>query len=118
MIKVEIELDEQKIREDNKYVPESIMDILDNAFASRNQPILEANGFSSVYRDSGDPERDFAVLGELVLNLAEKEWFLPYAKKIFWHNSEEGVNENDFETDDFLETIVSNNYGAAALCRS
>lgn len=117
MIKVEIELDEQKIREDNKYVPESIMDILDNAFASRNQPILEADGFRRVYRDSGDPERDFGILGGLVFELSKKEWFLPYAKSIVWSDNEDSEDEAVFFEENWLDYFKKNRIGAYELCR-
>ena len=118
MIKVEIELDEKKIMQDNKYLPESIMNTLDDVFAKKNQPILEADSFRRVHRDSGNPEKDFAVLGNLILNLAEKDWFLPYAKKILWYNSEDGNNENDFNVEDFLKTIISNHIGVSYVCRN
>lgn len=115
MIKVEIELDEQKINQENKYVPESIMNTLDDVFASKNQPILEADKFRRVYRDSGNPEKDFAILGGLVMELYLQEWFSPYVKKIMWYNSENGENEDDFLVENFLATLISYNYGAYKL---
>lgn len=103
MIKVEIELDEQKIIDEDKYYPEEIMQCLDEAFLENGQQILEADGFRRVYRDGGNTEKDFAVLSKLVLMFAKKKFFLPYAKKILWYNSDNGKDENDFMVEDWLE---------------
>lgn len=116
MIKVEIELDEQKIIDDGKYVPESILECLDDAFVRNGQQILEAEGFRRVYRDGGNTEKDFAVLGGLVVDFADEEFFLPYAKKILWYNSDNGKDENDFVVEDFLQTIREYNIGVPYSC--
>ena len=81
MIKVEIELDEQKIIDDDKYYPDEIMKCLDDAFVRNGQQILEAEGFRRVYRDGGNTEQDFAVLGKIIMNFTKEDFFLPYAKK-------------------------------------
>lgn len=111
MMKVEIELDEQKIIDDDKYVPESILKCLDNTFVGNGQQILEADGFRRVYRDGGNTEKDFAILGGLVFDLAEKEFFLPYAKKILWYDSDDNEDENDFDIEDWLEFFREHNIG-------
>ncbi|MBR6695984.1 MAG: hypothetical protein IKL70_06185 [Oscillospiraceae bacterium] len=103
MIKVEIELDEQKIIDDGKYVPESILECLDDNFVRNGQQILEAEGFRRVYRDGGNTEQDFAVLGKIIMNFTKEDFFLPYAKKILWYNSDNNENENDFDVEDWLE---------------
>ena len=114
MIKVEIELNENKIRQENIYVPESIMKTLDNAFVSKNQKILEADRFRRVYRDSGDPGKDFGILGGLVIGLAKTEWFGDNVSKIIWYNSENGESEEDFHKEDFLSTLRTRRVGVFA----
>lgn len=114
MIKVEIELDEQKIKDDGKYVPESILECMDDAFLRRNQKILEAEGFRRVYRDSGNTEKDFAILGGLVLDLVKKDWFGNNVSKIMWYNSDNGKNEDDFYVEDFLANIKKKKFGVFA----
>lgn len=47
MIKVEIELDGEKIRQDNKYDPEKVMNVFDDIFMKRNQPMLLEDGTCS-----------------------------------------------------------------------
>lgn len=103
MIKVEIELDEQKIIDDNKYVPESILECMDDTFVQNGQQILEADGFRRVYRDGGNIEKDFAILGGIVVDFADEDWFLPYATKILWYENEDDNDENDFNVEDWLE---------------
>ena len=114
MIKVEIELDRQKIIDDGKYSPESILECMDDAFLRRGQQILEADGFRRVYRDSGNTEKDFALLGGVVLNLVKVEWFGNYVSKIMWYNSDNGKDENDFYVEDFLANIKKNKFGVFA----
>ena len=103
MIKVEIELDEQKIIDDGKYVPESILECLDDNFVRNGQQILEAEGFRRVYRDGGNVEKDFAILGKLILNFSKKKYFLPYTTKILWYNNHNSKDENNFIVEDWLE---------------
>ncbi|MBR6694821.1 MAG: hypothetical protein IKL70_00205 [Oscillospiraceae bacterium] len=114
MMKVEIELDEQKIIDDGKYVPESILECLDDAFVRNGQQILEAQGFRRVYRDGGNTEKDFAVLGRIVMDFSKEDFFLPYANKILWYDSDDKEDENDFDVEDFLPKLLKYRTGVVA----
>ena len=103
MIKIEIEIDADKARRECKYTPESIMNCLDATFAKGNFPILEADEFRRVYRDSGNVKKDYGIMGTLILKFAETDWFAACVKKIIWYNN--GSAEN------WLESMRRDNYG-------
>ena len=107
MIKIEIEIDAQKVREDNRWTPESIMRCLDDNFNSKGFPILEADEFRRVYRDSGNDSKDYGRIGGLVIRLSKKDWFMPYASKILWYDNFESDNETDWNIEDFRDTILN-----------
>ena len=114
MIKIEIEIDAEKARRECKYTPESMMRCLDDNFAAYNFPILEADEFRRVYRDSGNTRNDFGLMGMLIGNFAECEWFYKSAKRIVWYDNEESDDPDDWNVEDFIEALKRQKVGCYA----
>ena len=111
MIKIEIEIDPEKARRECKYTPESMMKCLDATFAEYNFPILEADKFRRVYRDSGNMNKDFGRMGMLVLKFAKYEWFAKSTKKILWYDNIGSEDPDDWNIEDFVATLRDEKVG-------
>ena len=81
MMKMEIEIDEEKIIENNEYsvkeVYEKINDIAKNAGITKREKCGLFVG--------NDDEKDFAHFGIIILDLKNEEWFMLYVKKWIWY---------------------------------
>ncbi|MGN1105442.1 MAG: hypothetical protein ACI4RH_02240 [Huintestinicola sp.] len=111
MIKIEIEIDPEKARRECKYTPESMMNCLDSTFAKGNFPILEADAFRRVYRDSGNVSEDFGVMTGLVFKFAECDWFAKSAKKIIWYDNDDSNDPNVWNIEDCLKVLREKRIG-------
>ena len=114
MIKIEIEIDPEKARRECKYTPESMMNCLDSTFAKANFPILEADEFRRVYRDSGNVSEDFGIMTGLVFKFAECDWFAKSAKKIIWYDNDDSNDPNVWNIEDCLEVLREKRIGCFA----
>jgi len=101
MLKLEIKLDESQILLDKKYKPDSIFAAVDIAFEKyRFRKEVQSDG-TIVYYGNGNP-KDYGAFGRLITTLKDKEWFIAYATKWIWYNSDDGEDENDFSVEDVL----------------
>lgn len=112
MIKIEIEIDPEKARRECKYTPESMMNCLDSTFAKADFPILEADEFRRVYRDSRNEEDDYGVMGSLVLEFAKRDWFAACVKKIMWYDNDGIYDTDNWNVENWLESMKRDKYGA------
>ena len=111
MIKIEIEIDAEKARKECQYTPESMMKCLDTNFANKGFPILEADEFRRVYRDSSNTSVDLGRMGVLVAKFARCEWFAKSVKKIIWYDNEESDDSDDWNVEDFMEALKTEKVG-------
>ena len=79
--KVEIVIDEEKVINDDIYDPKEMFDLAE---------IKTDKPYHLIFADKGR-NRDYGALGKAMLDLYYSDWFLNYAKKLFWHNN---VNES------------------------
>ena len=87
MLKLEIKLDEQKVRAEGKYSPAAIYDALDRAFSKyRFRREVLADGTLCYYGNG--LARDYGTFGRLITSLKDKDWFVPYLVKWLWYNSD------------------------------
>lgn len=101
MLKLEIKLDDKKIIEENKYTPESIYQVLRDAFAECNLRQENKPDGTLFFYGTGSRD-DFGAFGRLIYTLKDKPWFINYVTKWIWYNSDSGRNENDFSMEDVL----------------
>ncbi|MBR1442116.1 MAG: hypothetical protein IJ583_01110 [Firmicutes bacterium] len=103
MLKLEIVLDEEKIKKDDIYELSDIYEVIDKLFTDNGLPKMETDNSNSVfYRDNGR-NTDLGTMFSCIFYLEEQEWFMPYVKKWIYYNSDMGKDENDFRTEDIIE---------------
>lgn len=96
MIKMLIEMDQEKIEREQKYDIKKIESYLDDIFS-------QANAYKDTegYYTNGT----FESFGAIIWHLRELEWFLPNVKKWLWLNSDSTGDPKNFEVED-----VANHY--------
>ena len=89
--KVEIVIDEEKVINDDIYDPKEMYEFIRNMFKHFDLAEIKTDKpYHLIFADKGR-NRDYGALGKAMLDLYYSDWFLNYAKKLFWHNN---VNES------------------------
>lgn len=89
--KVEIVIDEEKVINDDIYDPKEMYEFIRNMFKRFDLAEIKTDKpYYLIFADKGR-NRDYGALGKAMLDLYYSDWFLNYAKKLFWHNN---VNES------------------------
>lgn len=101
MLKLEIKLDDEKVRAEQKYSPAAIYSVLDKAFLKHHFRKEELADGTLCYYGNG-LARDYGTFGRLITSLKDKNWFVPYLVKWLWYNSDDGENEENFAVEDVL----------------
>jgi len=99
MIKMQIKMDEGKIRREGRYSLEKIYGTLDDFLVNRLHLVKAEDGF---YIGSGLPD-DFANFGVAMTNLGKKSWFMGNVGTWLYFNSEDSEDPDDFVVEDFKE---------------
>lgn len=89
--KLEIELDDEKIIADNKYVLESIYEGIRGMFADEGIPEIKTDSHMLVFASNKTDDKEFARFGLVETTLLEEDWFLPYVKTFMWYDTLYGV---------------------------
>ena len=105
MMKLEIVLDEDKIRAEGEYEVEMVKYNVCRPFNEKKLCKVETFDGSIVYCDANRDE-DFTSFGYIILSLAKTEWFVRYVKKWIWYR--------DGNREDILENFSRNKVGAFA----
>ena len=85
MMRMLVELDENKIVNDGKYSLSKINSYLSNAFAKRNMIKNADNWYIN---------GNFTSCGSLALTLSRKDWFMNNVKQWLWYDEEDGSTED------------------------
>ena len=85
MMRMLIELDENKILNEGKYNLDKINAYLSKAFAKRNMTKDDDNWYIN---------GNFTNCGSLILILSQKEWFINNVKKWLWYDEEDESTED------------------------
>ena len=85
MMKMFVELDENKILKEGKYNLSKMNLFISSAFAKRNM-MLDSDGWYS--------NGTFASCGSLALILSSKDWFMTNVQKWLWYDDEDGSVED------------------------
>lgn len=91
MMKMEVQMDENKIKKSGAYSIEQINNMV--VEVARKKGITKRNN-NGLFVGNGD-DKDFSNFGRIVLFLKDQEWFLPFVKT--W------VLYTDEETDDMAK---------------
>lgn len=101
MLKLEMKLDESKIQAEGKYTVESIHQAIEKAFSKYQfREEVQPDGTMTFYGNG--QAKDYGVFGRLITTLKDKDWFISYAIKWLWYNSDDGIDENDYTVEDVL----------------
>lgn len=94
MLKMVIEFDEEKIKEEGKYDVQKMYAHLDENFVKSGLKVVAQGG----YTDSGN-EEDLNEFMALATVLSDVEWFIKYVKKWDWYE------EDLTEPEDLIKTF-------------
>ncbi len=92
--KVEIEIDEEKVLNENRYSLDKIYKAIDKIFIDSGISKLDANG-ALVY--ATDKHNDFSKILASINNIYLSQ-IKPYIKSAVWYNNELGEKEDILET--------------------
>ncbi len=101
MLKIEYRINTQQMIKDGEYEPQAILMRLDKAFLQFGfrKEILE-DGTICFW---GNKKRDdYAHFGALINALKKKSWFIKYADKWLWYNSDGQYDESCYSVEDIL----------------
>jgi hypothetical protein len=99
MVKVEIVLDEEKVKREGKYVLEEMYKAIDDLFLSYGADRCESENKGVAYC-SQSGEKDLAVIGGACLDLDDEQWFTVNASTwIMTVDSIRGIEINDWLSD-------------------
>ena len=101
MIKLEMKLNDNRIKSDAKHTPQEIYSAIDKVFSKYSFKKAQLADGTLSYSGTGVPT-DFGAFANLVIFLKKKDWFMPYLDKWLWFNSDDGVSEDDFVVEDIL----------------
>jgi len=105
MLKLEYRLNEKQMIEDGDYEPNAITARLDKAFFQFGfrKEVLEDGTicfWGNKHRD------DYAHFGALINALKKKSWFIKYADKWLWYNSDGQRDESYYSVEDILYFVT------------
>jgi hypothetical protein len=109
MIKMQIIMDDEKIRIEGLYNPVKIHEALDDFFLNK---LHVRKGEDGVYLGTG-AKSDFGNFGLAMWTLGKKAWFMNNVKTWLYFNSEDSDDPNDFVVEDFKDFCVQK-YAAGA----
>jgi hypothetical protein len=99
MIKMQIRMDEGKIKRSGRYSLAKIHGTLDDYLVNRLRFKKGSDGF---YLGTGSPD-DFGNFGLAMVTLGKKGWFMENVDTWLYFNSEDSDDPEDFVIEDFKE---------------
>jgi hypothetical protein len=97
MIKMQIKIDDDKIRREKKYSPEKIQDAIDRFMLGKLNLVKDEDGFYV----GGGTGKDFSYFGLAFNTLRKKQWFVDNVKTWLYYNSDASDDPEDFVVEDF-----------------
>ncbi len=97
--KIEIELDDEKIIREGKYEIADIYATIRSWFAEEDIPEVDSEEGVLAFASNKTDDKEFARFALIETTLVEKDWFLPYAKRMTWYDTIYGV----LSTEDVLK---------------
>ncbi|MEE1282524.1 MAG: hypothetical protein UHK60_09800 [Acutalibacteraceae bacterium] len=104
MFKVEILLDEEKIKEKGEYTPESIYEAIQKNFELFDLQEIPTEDNTIVYRDKGR-SKDYGGMWRVINVLYDADWCKPYLIKCMWYSDEEYEN-GELYSENVLENFA------------
>lgn len=106
MLKVQIDLDTNKIITESKYSQTALTATVDKVFSDKGMKVsIDDENGRIIVTDSGSAD-DYGNLWSVIWGLAEKSWFVDNLKEWLWFNNDDGDNS----VEDILFYIKSKKY--------
>jgi hypothetical protein len=99
MLKVQVIMDDDKLRHEQLYDIGKVYSAIDSVFVDEYGLIKGDDGF---YLESGNKD-DFVDFFGAILSLKDEAWFMDNVKTWLWFNSDDSSNPEDFAIDDIKE---------------
>lgn len=103
--KVEILLDEEKIKKDDKYEPQVMYDYIKDMFKHFDLPEVKTNKPNHIIFTDKGSNKDMGGLASAAFDLYEMDWFKKYAVEFYWYeqNNDNTVSKSNIfdELNDF-----------------
>ncbi len=100
MIKMIIEMNEEKISSSTEYTVDKIYAALDRIFTGKGMDRYDTDrGIEYVGHERST---DFAYFGKIMLGLKEQAWFMDNAKTWLYCNSDDSDDPTEFNEEDLL----------------
>jgi hypothetical protein len=96
MQKIQVILDEKKIRDERLYSLTKIEKAVDSVFVDRYGLVKGSDGF---YLESGNKD-DYVDFLNAILLLKDQGWFMSSLKTWLWFNSDDSSDPEDFAVED------------------
>lgn len=93
--KVEIKLDDEKIRQEKKYDLDSIYNTIRQWFNEKSIDEVASNNKSLIFTSSRQDDKVYGCFALIKCRLMRCEWFRPYVSKMLWYNTDEGDGFED-----------------------
>jgi hypothetical protein len=110
MIKMQIKMDEGKIRSAGRYSLERVYGTLDDYLVNNLGFAKDCDGF---YLGTGSPD-DFGNFGLAMVTLGKKGWFMDNVDTWLYFNSDDSADPADFVVEDFKEFCLKRYQTSAA----
>lgn len=101
MLKMLIQMDDNKITAEQKYPLDGIYTTIDRVFLAAGLPRVEDASGALVYRDCGR-DRDFSLFGKIVNILKRQPWFMENVAAWRLYDSDDSDHPDDFNEEDLL----------------
>ena len=93
--KVEIKLDDEKIRQEKKYDLDSIYNTIRQWFNEKSIDEVVSNDKSLIFTSSRQDDNAYGCFALIKCRLMRCKWFRPYVSKMLWYNTDEGDGFED-----------------------
>ncbi|MCL2054567.1 MAG: hypothetical protein FWG90_09095 [Oscillospiraceae bacterium] len=106
MWKVEVKLDEEKIRTKSEYNLDDMYAAIDKAFvngAYMESPTVEADGTRIYIAPKLKNQDHFAMIGAKIIAFMDAEWFTANVRKFILGNNGSSSDPNNFSREDILK---------------
>ena len=101
MLKLELRMNKEQIIEKGEYDPAALEERLDKGFLQfgfRKEKLTDG----TICYWGNNQRHDYAHFGALINSLQDTPWFMEYADKWLWYNSNGQYDENSYRVEDML----------------
>ena len=100
MIKMTIQMNDEKLKKQKDYTPEKVYSALDRIFKQKGMERVVTN--EGIEYCGHNKPTDFGCFGQIMLGLKKQSWFMDNAAKWLLCSNDDVDDPNDFSEEDLL----------------